>query len=52
MSSDELLKKEPNKLGSKKDEPVLPGSSCYKHRADMEQKKEQAAKLNQNSRQV
>lgn len=52
MSSDELLRKDQSKPGAKGEDGVLPGSSCYKHRAEMEMKKEQAAKLHQNNRQV
>lgn len=51
MSSDEFLKKDSSKNG-KNDEGVLPGSSWYKQRAEMEMKKEQAAKLKQNNNQV
>lgn len=52
LSSDELLRKDTAKITNKKEDGVLPGSSCYKQRAEMEMKKEQAAKLKQNSKQA
>lgn len=52
LSSDELFKSDFSKTLPKREDGVLPGSSCYKQRAEMEMKKEQAAKLSQNAKQA